>query len=86
MSKSKLAKLERSYEIIVQLNKLKQSTVFSIEDKHVHSLLTIVIAYVPCIFNPTAVLFIPCILDAYFTQIGYRCSPIDMGYVTHYQT
>ena len=39
-------------------------------------------AYIPSISNSAAALFIPYILVAYLTQIGYRFAPIDMASIS----
>ena len=79
ISRFKLVKLERLHEIVVQINKFKKSKIFIIRDKHARHLLDIAMYYVSSISNSIAALFIPCILAAYLTQIGYRFSPIDMA-------
>lgn len=63
------------------MNKLNQTKIFSIQNKHARHLLAITIAYIPSISNSAAALFSPCIMTAYFTQIGYMFLPIDMTFM-----
>ena len=79
VSRSKLARLNRSYNIIVKMDKLKNANVFNIKNLRARHLLGVAMAYVPSIFNSLATLFIPCIIGSFCAQIGYAFDPKDMA-------